>query len=427
MSVLLSLSGLSYAFIVLIVLSAIIALYLVGHLLRSYPLVIAGTIAAVAIGVFSLVENMYSLGISWIAYSITATIFAFFYFYKNRKGAFWWPLGSLLALLAAAIPFMELFSVEESVANLLGILVPVIVFLVFGVLGGIIVPRVQYKDKNERKHLTNVDPIIGQKVKIVADKEGEFPARAVLGDVDWSVEPFFVNETFKVGDIVKVKEIKGVTLKVVRDGKDLRSEMKEKREAERQARKEQKKAKPAPVEEVKVVEIKEEEKVEEVKPAEIVPEPAPVAEPTPVAEPAPAPAKEKAEFVPFAKRMKAASPELKAAYNELKSEVLSYGIKSRVSSTGDTFRLHTKTYVKMVIAGKTLKLYLALNPKDYKDSTIPYEDASKMSAHKETPFVFKIKSSLGVRRAKSLIGDAAKKDGLVQGEVVAHNHAKEVK
>ena len=50
-----------------------------------------------------------------------------------------------------------------------------------------------------------------------------------------------------------------------------------------------------------------------------------------------------------------------------------------------------------------------------------------MSAHKETPFVFKIKSSLGVRRAKSLIGDAAKKDGLVQGEVVAHNHAKEVK
>ena len=76
----------------------------------------------------------------------------------------------------------------------------------------------------------------------------------------------------------------------------------------------------------------------------------------------------------------------------------------------------------MVVAGKFLKLYLALNPEDYNDTTYPFEDASRMGAHKNTPFVFKIKSGLSIRRAKVLIADAAKKDGLEQGEVVPHDH-----
>ena len=125
--------------------------------------------------------------------------------------------------------------------------------------------------------------------------------------------------------------------------------------------------------------------------------------------------------------MKQADKGLKLAYNELKSELLSYGIKSRISSTGDTFRLHTKTYVKIVVAGKSLKLYMCLDPKDYKDSTYPIGDASDKTAHKDTPLVFKVKSDLSIRRAKTLIADCAGKDGLVQGEVVAYNHAKDVK
>lgn len=391
--------------VALLAITVIIALYLCGKLLNSYPLVIAGAVVAVCVSVFSLMQDLYLFGVMWLIFSLTSVIFGFFHFYKNRKGAFWWTLGSVIALLIAAVPFDVLLSVEENTARLIGIIAPIALFFLFGIIGGIVYPRVKFKDKNERKHLTNVDPIIGQKIKVIADKDGEFPARGVIGDVDWSIAAFMPGESFKVGDVVKVKEIKGVTLLVVRDGKDLRSEMKKNRKAAKAAKKEEK---PAVVEEVKPV---------------VVEEPKPVEEPTP----APAPVKEKAEFVPFAKRMKAASPELKQAYNELKSEVLSYGIKSRVSSTGDTFRLHTKEYVKMVIAGKTLKLYLALNPRDYRNTTIPFEDASKMSAHKETPFVFKIKSNLSVRRAKVLIADAAKKDGLVQGEVVAHNHAKDVK
>ena len=70
---------------------------------------------------------------------------------------------------------------------------------------------------------------------------------------------------------------------------------------------------------------------------------------------------------------------------------------------------------------------MALNPADYKDSTYPIGDASSKANRQDTPLVFKVKSDLSIRRAKTLIADCAAKDGLVQGEVVAYNHAKEVK
>ena len=156
----------------------------------------------------------------------------------------------------------------------------------------------------------------------------------------------------------------------------------------------------------------------------------PVAQPKPAPAPV-APAKPAKEVVPFerisfAERLGKADKVLKEHYNELKSEVLSYGIKSRVSNSGDTFRLHTKTYVKMVVAGKALKLYFALDPKAYADSTFPVGDASKKGLYKDIPLVFKVKSELSVRRAKQLIAEVAGKDGLVQGEVEAHNWAKEL-
>ena len=94
---------------------------------------------------------------------------------------------------------------------------------------------------------------------------------------------------------------------------------------------------------------------------------------------------------------------MKDNYNELKNEILSYGVKSRISNSGDTFRLHRKTYVKITIAGKSLKLYFALDPKDYKDSTIPFQDAGEKNAYAEIPFVFKVKSELSMKRAKQLI------------------------
>ena len=167
---------------------------------------------------------------------------------------------------------------------------------------------------------------------------------------------------------------------------------------------------PAPVEEP----VAEEPVVEEV-PAE---EPAPVEEPVVEEVPAEEPVAEVVEEVfdrqeatvavdannngriSFYERIVSLDQELLDDYNELKNELMSYGLKSRVSSTGDTFRLHRVTYVKMIFSGKKVKLYMKLNPADYKDSTIP--------------FVFKVKSGLSLRRAKALIKEMMDKAGIAQ-------------
>ena len=195
---------------------------------------------------------------------------------------------------------------------------------------------------------------------------------------------------------------------------------------------------PAPVEEPTPVVEEAAPVVEE--PAPVVEEPAPVEEPTPVVEapvvapvveePAPVvPVEAKAPIVriPFEERIVSADKAMKDNYNELKNEILSYGVKSRISNSGDTFRLHRKTYVKITIAGKSLKLYFALDPKDYKDSTIPFQDAGEKNAYAEIPFVFKVKSELSMKRAKQLIQDVMEKDGLEQGVVESVNWVKEIK
>ena len=438
--------------IALLVFAAGALLILVARLVRSYPIVFVALLALFGSTVLAIVDGNIMLGICWGVLAVTSTVASAIYYYKNVKGAFWWSFGAMLGMIAAAA--VTALEVEGEVIQLI---IPFAVFIVVGLLGSLIVPRLLHKKKEERKHITNVDTLVGKRLTVVKEADGELPQRGTIGDVDWSIAPEYGYEKFKVGDVVKVIRVKGVTLMCTRDGKDERRELKEKRkqeEAEARARAEQKRAEkeaqkaekakeepkveekveepaPAPVEEPKKEEPAPAPVVEEVKeePAPVVEEvkeePAPVVEEPKVEEPAPQP-KEKAEFVPFAVRLQQADPFVRDAYNELKAEVLSYGIKSRVSSTGDTFRLHKKTYVKMVVAGKYLKLYLALNPEDYKDTTYPFEDASKMSAHADAPFVFKIKSGLSVRRAKVLIGDAAKKDELVQGEVVAHNYASEV-
>ena len=150
-----------------------------------------------------------------------------------------------------------------------------------------------------------------------------------------------------------------------------------------------------------------------------------------VSAPAPAP-QEGAEKnpiirIPFTERMLGADKEMKDNYNELKNEILSYGVNSRVSNSGDTFRLHRKTYVKITIAGLSLKLYFALNPDDYKDSTLPVQNAGHKGIYAEIPLVFKVKSGLSMRRCKQLIQDVFEKNGFEQGEVGNINWVEDLK
>ena len=136
--------------------------------------------------------------------------------------------------------------------------------------------------------------------------------------------------------------------------------------------------------------------------------------------------KDKIVRIPFYERILTVDKELQDLYSELKNELLSYGLKSRVAANGDTFRLHRKTYCRIAVAGKSLKLHLALDPNDYKDSKMPFSDSGNKATYAEIPLCFKVKSGLSLRRAKGLIADACAKDNLIQEDLLNTDWIKEL-
>ena len=113
--------------------------------------------------------------------------------------------------------------------------------------------------------------------------------------------------------------------------------------------------------------------------------------------------------ISFEERLEASDQELKDIYKDLKTYIESYGVKSRVANSGDSYRLHAVRYLKITVAGKKLKLYYNLSPDDYKDSTIPFQDVSSKKIYADVPFALKVRSALSIKRAKGLIDDMMKK------------------
>ena len=178
--------------------------------------------------------------------------------------------------------------------------------------------------------------------------------------------------------------------------------------------------------------------VKEYESAQPAPQPQPEPEPEPEPEePEEEPEEEQEEGgmkrvvaprVPFAEKIIKADKEIQEKYNELKNDFLAYGASSRLSIAGDTFRLHRKPYVKITLVGKTLKVYFALDPKDFIDSPIPVVDASDKNAYEEVPALLKVKSNLSVKRAKDLAAMAFAKDGVEkEQEAGNHNYVKDIR
>lgn len=117
--------------------------------------------------------------------------------------------------------------------------------------------------------------------------------------------------------------------------------------------------------------------------------------------------------ITFKSKMLTASVENKAIYNALKNQILAYrGIKSRVVNGGDYFRRPGKQLIKIVFIGKTIRLALALDPKDYDYNLYHQKDRGAMKKYADTPMFVKVQSPLGVRRAFKLIADLMAKEGI---------------
>lgn len=108
----------------------------------------------------------------------------------------------------------------------------------------------------------------------------------------------------------------------------------------------------------------------------------------------------------------------KHAYNELKNEILSYQyIRSKISTNFDSFRSKRVNLAKISMGGKTLKLFLALDPEAFDEKRYRQTDMSSRISYEEVPFMVKIKSELAIRRAKELIASLMEKYDIAKDKV----------
>ena len=108
--------------------------------------------------------------------------------------------------------------------------------------------------------------------------------------------------------------------------------------------------------------------------------------------------------IDFDEKVEKASPDLKRHYNEIKNVIMKYrNVHSRISKAGDSFRCKGQKYVYMTIIGKTLKVYLAVDPFSIDQNVYHHRDVSNKKKYQVTPTLLRVKSELSVKKTIKLI------------------------
>ena len=96
--------------------------------------------------------------------------------------------------------------------------------------------------------------------------------------------------------------------------------------------------------------------------------------------------------------------EVKNYYFDLKNAFLSYSrIASQVSWSNDRFTFAGDTIAKIGVRGRTLCLYLALNPDEFPSSVYHQRFAGDTKMYEKTPMMVKVKSGVALKRAIRLV------------------------
>ena len=94
---------------------------------------------------------------------------------------------------------------------------------------------------------------------------------------------------------------------------------------------------------------------------------------------------------------------VKSYYSELKNHILSYkGVKARTSWKFDSFNKGRVQLVKLKLRGKTLSMYCALDPNEF-DKAKYHHDETDSKMFEDVPMLVRVKSNLGLKKAKELI------------------------
>lgn len=108
----------------------------------------------------------------------------------------------------------------------------------------------------------------------------------------------------------------------------------------------------------------------------------------------------------FIARIIQGSDEQKTYYGEVRNALLSYKkVNSNIAWGAERFHKGRETIARFKIRGKTLILYLALDPATHEYSVYHHKDVSDNKSVAGTPMMIKVKSPLGVKKAVRLIDE----------------------
>lgn len=119
----------------------------------------------------------------------------------------------------------------------------------------------------------------------------------------------------------------------------------------------------------------------------------------------------------FTAKLMQSADEVKIYYAELANYILSHNkVRNRVSWTNSSFYAGRKALARFAVRGKTLYLYLALDPQEFENTKYFVSDESDVKRYEAVPLRVKVKSERGVKFAKELINILTERTGLIRAE-----------
>lgn len=124
-----------------------------------------------------------------------------------------------------------------------------------------------------------------------------------------------------------------------------------------------------------------------------------------------------------------ANDDLKRNYNIVKNAIMKYAkVRSRISANYESFRRGRKLLVRFNILGKTLRVYLALDPNEYPVTVYHQRDEGSKKKYELVPMMLRVRSPRSVRNAVKLIDELMGKEGLkLVKDFVEVDYAKDFK
>ena len=160
-----------------------------------------------------------------------------------------------------------------------------------------------------------------------------------------------------------------------------------------------------------------EEVAEEIAPEAVKPEPKPVApKPAPVVVPV---VEDESKMVrykrSFVAKIIGSEEEVKEYYSDLKNAILCYGkVRSQINWTNDRFFIGNDSIIKIAMRGRTLCVYLALNPDEFPETVYHQKFAGDTKMYELTPMMVKVKSAAAVKKVIRLIDLLMERNGAVK-------------